>query len=222
MKTNRRVSFLLIIALGLALLALTRTWWLTQAAKWLVYSRETSRADVIFVLGGDATERARYAARLYREGVSPHLVATAAPVPRSLQALGLHYTEAELSARVLRSHGVPASAITVINKGESTWDEANIARGVCRDRGYRKILVVSSPYHMRRASLAFDRVFQGSGVQLYFSPVKDSWFHPRNWWQRKDDTLAVFEEYVKLARYAYYLYLLHTSPRDLTGAAPSR
>lgn len=220
MKLKCGFYLCVVVALGLVLAYLSRDWWLTRAAEWLVYSRETSKANVIFVLGGDATERARYAARLYRQGVSPRIVVTGAPRPRPLQALGLSYTEAELSGFVLRSHGVPAAAITVLNRGQSTWNEANIDLDFALHHGYKKVLVVSSPYHMRRASLAFSKVFQGSGIGLYFSPAKPSWFRPQKWWHREEDTLAVFEEYVKLARYEY-LYLLRPAPRGHPLSQPA-
>ena len=220
MKTNRWASLLLIVALGLALLYFTRTWWLTQAASWLVYSRQTDHADGIFVLGGDAWERGQYAAQLYKNGVSTRIITTGEPVSGNLKAVGLRYTEAELGSRVLISAGVPAKAITVLNEGDSTYDEANIARRIARLRGYHTILVVSSPFHMRRASLIFSKIFQGSGVGLYFSPVPESSFQVERWWERNDDTLAVLEEYIKLARYAY-LYLLRSGPVPEPESAPA-
>jgi len=48
-------------------------------------------------------------------------------------------------------------------------------------------LVVSSDYHMRRASLMFAHVFRGTAF-TYVS-VKDPDFHPGRWWTSRQTIL---------------------------------
>jgi uncharacterized SAM-binding protein YcdF (DUF218 family) len=54
----------------------------------------------------------------------------------------------------------------------STRDEALAVAALCRERGWRRVLVVTSPTHSRRASLALER----EGVVAVSSPSVETRF----------------------------------------------
>lgn len=127
-------------------------------------------ADAIVVLGAkvraDGTagiglqRRVLHAARLYKKGLAGHIITTG--------GIGTFPpAEAEVAARLLVRNGVPRSAIVLENKSTSTWENATNATQICKRHGWKKVLVVSDPFHLWRA----ERNFQKCGMLVFTSPV---------------------------------------------------
>jgi uncharacterized SAM-binding protein YcdF (DUF218 family) len=92
--------------------------------------------------------RARHAAQLYVAGKVNLLIPTG--------GTGEHPpSEAEVIARVLRTGGVPESAILREDAATSTWDSAWLVAGLARRRGIGKVRVVTDPLHCVRTVAAF-------------------------------------------------------------------
>lgn len=119
-------------------------------------------ADVIVVLGGGMYEdgnlrdgsmrRLVSAIKLYREGYAPLLLlSTGNPTPSGV-------TEAGAMARDARVLGVPEAALIVEERSTRTADNALAIATIARQRGFTRILVVTSPTHTRRAGLVFRKV----------------------------------------------------------------
>ena len=73
------------------------------------------------------------------------------------------------------AHGVPASAIVLETKGDSTHTAAIRISQILAESGWRRVLLVSSPYHMRRALLTWRK--SAPMVEVVPSPVADSQFY---------------------------------------------
>jgi len=162
--------------------------------EFLIVAEKPRPSDAIVVLAGDRGERTEYAADLYNRGFAPVMIISG----------GVLYDEL-IYARVMAEHarelGVSREAIILEDEAETTYENAVLTKKIIRQRGIKSALVVSSPYHMRRVKFIFDRVFQGSGVELVYVPVKDSWFEPDSWWKSPRGQKIVFFEYVKLLWY---------------------
>lgn len=128
------------------------------------------RADAIVVLGARVREdgqagqglqmRVLHAVRLYKKGVAPKIITTG--------GVGDHPpAEAEVAARLAMRNGVPHSDILVENKSTSTWENATYAAAICKQRGWKSVVLVSDPFHLWRAQRNFAR----NGVRGYPSPV---------------------------------------------------
>ena len=63
-----------------------------------------------------------------------------------------------------------------------------------------KFLIVSDPFHMRRVSMIFKKVFKGTPVSLTFSPAGDSEFPLGGLWS-PSKTRYILSEYVKIVYY---------------------
>ncbi|NMA71000.1 MAG: YdcF family protein, partial [Firmicutes bacterium] len=50
-------------------------------------------------------------------------------------------------------------------------------------QGARQVVVVTSNYHVRRARLAFRRLYEPAGLQVAVHGAPDPGFHPDGWWQ---------------------------------------
>lgn len=136
------------------------------------------RADAIVVLGGmfgppsaaghvvnlnDASERLEAGIALQRAERAPLLVFTGAVGP---SRVGL-YSEGAVCRDVALRAGVPAGAVIVTRAVSNTADEAAAIAGLMREKGWRRVILVTSGWHMPRAVWLFER----SGVAIDPFPV---------------------------------------------------
>ncbi|MBB6446764.1 YdcF family protein [Bacillus benzoevorans] len=163
----------------------------TLLIDFLFYEEKPVKADVIILLSGEKEERGRMTkvAELYHAGYADRVLLTNATSPGS----SIEYAE---------SFGIPRDALLTENKATSTYENALYAKEIVLERGFDSALVVTSNYHMRRAKLAFERVFHDSGVSFTYVP-----YHPksitRDSWKENHELFK--KEYKKLIG-AYFLY----------------
>jgi uncharacterized SAM-binding protein YcdF (DUF218 family) len=130
-------------------------------------------ADALVVLGarvlpggvpsGALLARVEHAAALYHRGVAPWLVLSGGE--------GVHApSEARVMLRLAVEAGVPASACVLEEESRSTWDNARFSARLLRERGARRVVVVSDPYHLLRARQCFRR--QGWEVAMSPAPLE--------------------------------------------------
>ncbi|MBZ0220826.1 MAG: YdcF family protein [Candidatus Methylomirabilis sp.] len=166
-----------------------------------------TRADAVICLSGAEVERVEHCQGLYMAGKAAMVVVTGG----GLEAGLIYYREggslASISRNWLLENGVPESSVEVIEQGTSTYEEAAAVRSFVERKGIKSIVVVSSPYHMRRVSLVFRNAFQGSGVEVSFSPARGFDEGLAGWWREEGLVAAVFGEYVKLFIYAVKGYI---------------
>ncbi len=93
---------------------------------------------------------------------------------------------AAMKDQALRA-GVPEAAIIIDEQAETTQQNAQNAGTIFAQNGYRDIILVTSGYHQRRASLEFEK--QAVGVTVRNYPVLQDgdwgwywWLTPRGWW----------------------------------------
>ena len=163
---------------------------LKSIGSFLVARDELKKADVIVVLGGESG-RVVEAARLYKQGFSGHMIMTGGAVGKGSVAEGMR--------RHAVSLGVPRENIILEPEAQSTYQHPVLVKPIMRARGFQSAIVVSSPFHMRRSAMLFNRAFRESGIELIYHPVRDSWFQADNWWTKAVSRRAVRLEYVKLA-----------------------
>lgn len=151
------------------------------ADRMLTIRQTPERADVIVVLGGGGAERPLRAAELYRAGLAPRVLISGSG-------------EGEPIRRRLIRAGVPTSAISVENGSTSTYENAAFSGPVLRELNARKILLVTSWFHTRRARAVFRNVagdMEVVAVPAYPASVARGW----------RDSAPVVKEYVKIVGY---------------------
>jgi uncharacterized SAM-binding protein YcdF (DUF218 family) len=147
-------------------------------------------ADVIIAIsGGDTQARTAEAIKLYKAGWAPHLIFSGA----ALDVTGPSNAEA-MRAQALGS-GVPENVITLDKMAADTSQNAKRTRELLNSRDTRVILV-TSPYHQRRASMEFQKVL-GDNVTIINHPTQtDSAWGPY-WWTTPYGWLLALSEMVK-------------------------
>jgi uncharacterized SAM-binding protein YcdF (DUF218 family) len=165
------------------------------------------RADAIFVLAGTRMERPLEAADLYLKGWAPRIIFTEDTPDGGAVALenrGLHLpTNAEVARDVLVRLGVPRDAVEVLPAiHDSTAHEADTFRRTVAARNWRRIIVVTSKFHTRRAGLAIRRELDGTGIDVLIRASSYDRADPKHWWRTRPDRRSAAIESQKLLAYA--------------------
>jgi len=178
-------------------------------------------ADAIVVLAGSIPTRVLEAADLYRAGLAPRIVITRERLVRGetvLRARGVNLPESdELARAALEQLGVPAGAIVRLRRrARSTESEARtVARYACSHRLRRLVIVTSRP-HTRRARLIYRRALGDVAVSV--RPSRYDVFAATRWWHVRRDAKIVLYEYERLA---HHLLRERWSIRPCGGLQPS-
>ncbi len=135
----------------------------------------TADADVIVLLGGairgdthmgtlgdlnQQADRLVHAVQLYKAGKAPRLLVTGGAQPGAR-------SEAEIMSGLLQVMGVPASAILQERESRDSHDNAVYTAAMLNRLGMKKILLVTSAFHMRRS----EALFAGRGLEVIPAPT---------------------------------------------------
>lgn len=180
---------------AIAALALLFVLSLEPVANGLLYSMEhdapsTYRVDVtydaIILLGGltdedvsrengqpaynDSVERVLMTHRLVRDGKARFVVPSG--------GMG----EAALMGAQLRDWGVEPERIVLEDRARNTRENAVFSAAIAKQRGWRKVLVVTSAFHMKRSMECFNAVeldFDTFAVDYRATQRPRTWIQPR-------------------------------------------
>jgi uncharacterized SAM-binding protein YcdF (DUF218 family) len=164
------------------------------------------RADAIVVLAGARVDRWLEAVDLFKEGWAPKIVLSPGPVSSlevRLRSEGLRLPrEGDIARDAVVSLGVPAEVVTVMPDGvDNTAAEAAALRRMLTPASLRRIIVVTSTYHVRRARFAFNREFAGTGVEIVAHGSRYSEARPTRWWTQRNDIRYLMNETPKFLAY---------------------
>jgi uncharacterized SAM-binding protein YcdF (DUF218 family) len=140
---------------------------------------EAGPADAIVVLGGilgpkavpggvinwnESSERFDGGVALLRAGRAKTLVFTGARMPWEKRIM---VSEGESLRVIALAQGVPAEQIVVTGEVGNTRDEARAVAELAKARGWKKVIVVTTAWHLPRAA----RLFRNAGVDFVPFPV---------------------------------------------------
>lgn len=180
-----------------ALIYVAREPLLIGAARLVTVDTVDGPADYLIVMGGSVQDRPFAAADLFNRGVAPKVVLYEYPAPPT----GLT-SQTDLYARVLIAEGVPPAAIERAGGiALSSWDEAMSLRRFLQNREGKRIVVVTSAEHTRRAGWTFRRALRGLGIDVRVSPARHPDYDETSWWHHDEGVLLYLHEYLKLPFY---------------------
>ncbi len=160
------------------------------------------KADAIVVLAGGVgesgkagqgyEERVNRAVELYKSGYADKLIFSSGYV--------YVFQEPEVMKALAVSLGIPPEAILLETKAVNTRQNALYTAKILKENGWKRILLVSSPYHMRRALLSFAKT--APELEVVAAPVEESYYYSR---RRPGMTLSQIEgiahEYMAILYY---------------------
>lgn len=132
---------------------------------WLVVSVPMEKADALIVLGGEPFARPTEAARLYKEGVASKVFIT---------GIG----DAARNRQILTGAGVPNARIVTESKSTTTYENALLLKPLLEAARVRSALIVTSPFHTRRALATFRKVMPNVTFGVTDASI--------GWWSRPE------------------------------------
>ena len=186
------------------LLAYFRAPILTQLGRYLVVSRPPEKSDLIVCLNGANVEIGMAAAETYKKGFAPLIFLMRAAPPDGAELLhekGVEYPEEkDLLVMLLKGLGVPDNALIVGSPYvDSLFAEAESVNRIVGEKGYRSLILITSPIRSRRTWLTFKRAFRGNeDIRIFLIPSPYSGFSPQDWWKTGRYAQEVISEYLKL------------------------
>jgi len=195
--------FILAAIMCLAVVNALRNTLLPLPAKWLIKEDALQKTDAMIVLSGGSFDRGNEAARIFQQGFVPIIICPGGNRAYEYDILDMNLKESEVAKMNLQRHHIPDSAIFVVPFGTSTAEEAKFLFSFVKEKNYRKVLLLTSLYHTRRARNVFEKEFKNSDVQFIVRGAKSSRFDEFKWWQSEDGLIAMNNEMVKSF---YYLF----------------
>jgi uncharacterized SAM-binding protein YcdF (DUF218 family) len=198
-RVPKRRSRWLLAALLPAILILTLLAFRQQAldglGEFLVVSDPLEHGDLIYVLAGDFWgSRVLLGANLGSKGWAPKVIMSG-----GLYTGGgyVNRYQGDLAVDFAVQHGYPRGLfISIPLELQSTIDEARAMGPVFHRLGARRVLLVTSNFHSRRAAQAFRLFLPEFEFRMEGSP--DHTFEPHAWWKTPQQRHLLFAEYQKL------------------------
>lgn len=141
--------------------------------------------------GGGYQERVKQAADLYRNGSAGHVIFSSGFV--------FAFREAEVMRALAIDNGVPASAIELETQAANTRENVEFSRRILDAHGWRRILLVSSPYHMRRALLTWRKA--APEIAVVPTPPPSSQFYAHGRGATLEQMRGIAQEYAAIVWY---------------------
>jgi len=159
--------------------------------EYLTPSDNLAKADTIVVFSG-GPGRAEWGIKLYRDEWAPRILFVGAAQDPSSPS-----NAATMRAQALAA-GVPETAIFTEDKSTNTLENAQFSKKVLDGIGAKKIILVTSPYHQRRAYETLKFVYGEPGIEIVNSPSGYSDWNAKAWWEKPSSSDVTISEVLKI------------------------
>ncbi|MDP3722449.1 MAG: ElyC/SanA/YdcF family protein [Candidatus Omnitrophota bacterium] len=170
-------------------------WWLAEPLR---VAEPPRPADAIVVFaggvgesgkaGGGYQERVKQAVDLYQQGKSPRMIFSS--------GYTFVFKETEVMKELAMTHGVPATAIILETNAATTRENVMFVAHILHHERWRSILLVSSPYHMRRALLMWRKL--APDITVIPTPVPASQFYVHDRGASVEQLRGILHEYAAI------------------------
>jgi len=151
---------------------------------------------IVAVSGGDTEARTNEAVELYKNGWSKTLIFSGAAQDKSGPS------NAAAMKTIAVDAGVPASAIFLDELSATTKQNADNTQEIFASRNIKSVILVTSGYHQRRASLEFSKHTKDVKVINHSTQTDKDWSAwwwttPRGWWLATNELSKIVVFYVE-------------------------
>jgi uncharacterized SAM-binding protein YcdF (DUF218 family) len=148
---------------------------LTAIGWYLAPRQSLVKSDIIVAISGDDGARLQTAINLHKDGWAPLILFSGAArdpqSPSNARAMKMEAVAA----------GIDDSLILMEETSRNTFENARHSAQIIRQRRLESIILVTSPYHQRRASLEFRRALPPEVRIVNHSSTDGEWRRSR-WW----------------------------------------
>jgi len=167
----------------------------------LITSDPLQQADAIVVLSGGGLPRIQEGVELFNDKYGQWLVLT--ETGQIDPDVGLNTTSISKVDTIMM--GIPSGAVLITQvDADSTYKEAIAVRNLLQQKNLSTCIVVTDPYHTRRASIIFKDIVEKAGIDVSIHSVAGSWYRSDNWFLSGKGWNATLREYIKLIAYSIF------------------
>lgn len=154
------------------------------------------KADAIVVVsGGNTNARTEAGVKLLKNGWADKIVFSGAAQDKTGPS----------NASAMRSHalslGVSEDTILLDEESETTQQNAERTASIFKENGFKEVILVTSGYHQRRASLEFNK--RTDDISIRNHPITQDgdwgwwwWMTPRGWWLTSSELAKIAAFYI--------------------------
>jgi uncharacterized SAM-binding protein YcdF (DUF218 family) len=179
---RKKIKRAVLVLLALLFLLAVAAWIFPR--QFLTVDSGTANAEVIVLLGGGSHERYERVVKLFKDRAAPRIIVSG-------------YGDCEINRFLLVNAGVPAKAIQLENKSRTTRENAQFTIKLLREQQVKRVIIVTSWYHSRRALACFRHY--APGIAFYSQPSYAA--SARADWSRNRVGSRARLEYLKLMGY---------------------
>jgi uncharacterized SAM-binding protein YcdF (DUF218 family) len=191
----------IVIGLVVAYLLVFQTNLMWHVAQPLRMSSPPGPADAIVVFaggvgetgkaGGGSQERLDEAVLLRRLGYARYIVISSGYV--------YSFKEAQSMRDQAVAQGVPAGDVVLEERATNTYQNVTYVNDILRDHHWKSILLVSSPYHMKRATMVWHKL--AAEISVTPTPPGKSQFYDHARGASFEQVSAILYEYLAIFSY---------------------
>jgi len=149
-----------------------------------------SKVDAIVVVsGGDTDARISEGVKLYLQEWAPKLVFSGAAAEGDV-------SNALAMKRIAIQAGVSADDILIEEASKTTAENAEFTAKIIQNNNLKSIILVTSPYHQRRAYTQFSQALGENFVILNHSAKDETW-RKKTWWENTNARFLTLAEIMK-------------------------
>jgi uncharacterized SAM-binding protein YcdF (DUF218 family) len=148
-------------------------------------------ADAIVVIsGGETAQRVQEGVNLFKEKFAPLIIMSGAAKDSGI-------SNAQAMEQLAIADGVPEANILIEENAQDTIGNAKFVRDLIDQHQIKSIILVTSPYHQRRAYITF-REYLGPDFVIYNHSATDSAWRKNGWWKDSWARKLTWEEFKKI------------------------
>ncbi len=153
---------------------------------------------IIAISGGDTEARTRHAIELFQNGWASTIIFSGAAQDTSGPS------NAQVMKGLAIRAGIPARSILIEETSRNTQQNAANTNQLLQQHDISTVILVTSGYHQRRASLEFHKLLD-SNISIRNSPTDDKdwgwwwWLSPRGWWLAGGEMVKIIAFYTGVA-----------------------
>ncbi len=188
--------------IALSLIAVLGTigfyFFLRALGAYLIIADDLEQMDAVVVLSGGGLSRREEGAKLFKEKYAKILVLT--ETGETVSDLGVNYSTI-LKQEAIQM-GIPDDAILITQEHAiNTQEEAIAVKKLLENSELKSTVVITDPFHTRRARMIFQDVFQNTDINVNVRPVIGSWYRSDTWFVSKRGWEATIQEYLRIIGY---------------------
>ena len=160
------------------------------------------KSDAIILLEGDGFNRYNHAVDLYLTGFAPRIVFSGGITNHNYGSIPF-----DIIKPLILSRGVKPNELIHEYKSGNTKEQADNIIEMAIINGWKKLILVASPYHQYRAYLTFLKSISinQSSISLFNSSAKNlSWFFAEKWGTR---IILINQEFSRIDKYSEFGHL---------------